>query len=308
MAGYSKPGLVSAVSNAGGLGLLAGALGPGALLEDIKKTKDLTDKPFGVNIPLAVMGSKSQAVLEMALEHEIRVFVTAAGNPQDFAKIIKGAGGVLMHVVPSVRYAIKAKQAGADAIITEGTEGGGLVGPLGITTFALVPQVANAVKIPVIAAGGIGDARGFVAALALGAEGIQMGTRFLATKEAEIDEELKKVILAATDNSTELTGAGAFKVRLFSKDFVQSVLTDKESLSTMEEISGKELGELVKKVEKQEIKPKGMFAGGQIAGMITEILTVEEVIKRIIEGAAAVQQKVAENLALLSANKDEHAK
>jgi enoyl-[acyl-carrier protein] reductase II len=269
MAGYSKPKLVSAVSNAGGLGLLAGATGPKALQEDIDKTRGLTDKPFGVNIPLALLGGKNQAVLEIALKKNIKIFVTAAGNPEEFAKTIKSTGGVLMHVVPSVRHAIKAEQAGVDIIITEGTEGGGLVGPLGITTFALVPQVANAVKVPIIAAGGIGDSRGFVAALALGAQGIQMGTRFLATAEADIDEDLKKVILAATDNSTELTGNSSIKVRLFNKEFIQSVLQNQQVLSITEELSSKELSELSEKMQHEEVKPKGMFAGGQVAGMIS---------------------------------------
>ena len=296
MAGYSKPKLVSAVSNAGGLGLLAGATGPKALHEDIGKTRGLTDKPFGVNIPLALMGSRSQELLEIALEKNIKIFVTAAGNPAEFAKTIKGAGGVLMHVVPSVRHAIKAEQAGVDIIITEGTEGGGLVGPLGITAFALVPQVANAVKIPIIAAGGIGDSRGFVAALALGAVGIQMGTRFLATAEADIDEDLKKVLLAATDNSTELTGSSSIKVRLFTKEFIQSILQNQPVLSIAEELSSKELSELTAKMQHEEVKPEGMFAGGQVAGMISEILTVEDVINGIITDAAKICQRTVEHI------------
>jgi len=296
MAGYSKPKLVSAVSNAGGLGLLAGATGPKALQEDIDKTRELTDKPFGVNIPLALLGSRNQDVLEIVLKKNIKIFVTAAGNPAEFAKTIKGAGGVLMHVVPSVRHAIKAEQAGVDIIITEGTEGGGLVGPLGITTFALVPQAANAVKIPIIAAGGIGDSRGFVAALALGAQGIQMGTRFLATVEADIDEDLKKILLTATDNSTELTGSDSIKVRLFNKDFIQSVLQNQQVLSIAEELSSKELSELSAKIQHEETKPKGMFAGGQVAGMISEILTVEEVINGIITGAVKICRKTGEKL------------
>lgn len=299
MAGYSKPKLVSAVSNAGGLGLLAGATGPKALHEDIQTTKNLTQKPFGVNIPLTVMGTGSRAALEVALEEGLKIFVTAAGNPQEFAKVIKDAGGVLIHVVPSVRHAIKAEAAGADIVITEGTEGGGLVGPLGVTTLALVPQVADAVKIPIIAAGGIGDARGFVAALALGAEGIQMGTRFLATREAEIDEDLKKVIMTATDTSTEVTGGGTIKVRLFAKDLIQSVLADATAVSLIQDITSQSINELTKKVEKEEAKPKGMFAGGQIAGMIKEILTVEEVIQNIIQGAAAISARLGKDISAI---------
>jgi len=298
MAGFSKSGLVSAVSNAGGLGLLAGAMGPKALRKEICKTRELTDKPFGVNILLA-MEHRAQATLEAALEEGVRIFATTAGNPEKFAKILKDADAVVMHVVPSVRHAVKAEAAGIDVIVAEGTEAGGLVGPLGVTTFVLVPQVVDAVKIPVVAAGGIGDARGLVAALALGAEGVQMGTRFLATRECEIEDSLQEAIIKASDTSTELRGGGNLRWRAFTQDFLRSALSESAMVSEAGDVESQLLDLLSEKDVERDIKAKGVYVGGQVAGLIREMLSVEEAIRDIIEGAAQVSERLGKSFPLL---------
>jgi len=298
MAGFSKSKLVSAVSNAGGLGLLAGAMGPKALREEIRKTKELTDKPFGVNILLA-MEHRAQASMEVALEEGVRIFATTAGNPEKLAKFFKDASATVMHVVPSVRHAVKAEASGVDVVVAEGTEAGGLVGPLGVTTFVLVPQVVDAVKVPVIAAGGIGDARGFVAALALGAEGVQVGTRFLATRECQIDDSLKEAILKATDTSTELRGGGSLRWRAFTRDFLQSTLEDSAVTSELKDVESQLLDMLSEKDVDEDIKVKGVFIGGQVSGLIREILSVEEVIRDMVQGAARVSERLGKSLPIL---------
>lgn len=295
MAGFSRSRLVSAVSNAGGLGLLAGVMGPKALRQEIRKTKELTSKPFGVNILLA-MEHRAQASLEAALEEGVRIFATTGGNPEKFTTLLKDAGAVVMQVVPSVRHAVKAEAAGVDVIVAEGTEAGGLVGPLGVTTFALVPQVVDAVRVPVIAAGGIGDARGFVAALALGAEGVQVGTRFLATEECGIDDSLKRALLKATDTSTELRGGGNLRWRAFTQDFLRSALSDSAVVSEATDVDSQLVNILGGTDVDGEIKVKGVYVGGQVAGLIREILTVEEVIRQMVEGAAQVSERLGKIL------------
>lgn len=298
MLGFSKSRLVSAVSNAGGLGILAGGMGPRALKEEIRRTRELTDKPFGVNIPV-IMEKRAHACIEVALEEGVSIFATAAGNPDRFTKLLKDAGATVMHVVPSVRHALKAEAAGVDVVVAEGTEAGGLVGPLEVTTFILVPQVVDAVKVPVIAAGGIGDARGFVAALALGAEGVQMGTRFLATRECEIEESLKQAILKATDTSTELRGGGTQRWRAFKEDFLRSTLADLKGIRGASEIDAQIADMLSEGDVTSEIEVRGVFGSGQVAGMIREIASVEEVIRSIVEGAAEIGERLEKNLSLM---------
>jgi len=298
MAGFSRSRLVSAVSNAGGLGLLAGVMGPKALREEISKTKELTDKPFGVNVLLA-MEHRAQASLEAALEEGVRIFATTGGNPEKFTKLLKDAGAVVMQVVPSVRHAVKAEAAGVDIVVAEGTEAGGLVGPLGVTTFVLVPQVVDAVKVPVIAAGGIGDARGFVAALALGAEGVQVGTRFLATKECGIDDSLKEAILKSTDTSTELRGGGNLRWRAFTQDFLRSALSDSAVVSEATDVDSQLVDILGGTDVDGDIKGKGVYVGGQVAGLIGEIVSVEEVIRSLVEGAAVISDRLGKSISLM---------
>ena len=298
MLGFSKSRLVSAVSNAGGLGLLAGAMGPKALRDEIRKTWELTDKPFGVNIPV-IVERRARACIEVAFEEGVSIFATAAGNPDKFSKLLKDAGATVMHVVPSVRHALKAEAAGVDMVVAEGTEAGGLVGPLEVTTFVLIPQVVDAVRVPVIAAGGIGDARGFVAALALGAEGVQMGTRFLATRECEIEESLKQAILKATDSSTELRGGGTQRWRAFKEDFLKAALADLKGVKVAGDLEAQIVDMLSDRDVTAEVEVKGVLGSGQVAGMIREIASVEEVIKSLVEGAAVISERLGKSISLM---------
>jgi len=298
MLGFSKSRLVSAVSNAGALGLLAGAMGPKALRDEIRKTWELTDKPFGVNIPV-IVERRARACIEVAFEEGVSIFATAAGNPDKFSKLLKDAGATVMHVVPSVRHALKAEAAGVDMVVAEGTEAGGLVGPLEVTTFVLIPQVVDAVRVPVIAAGGIGDARGFVAALALGAEGVQMGTRFLATRECEIEESLKQAILKATDSSTELRGGGTQRWRAFKEDFLKAALADLKGVKVAGDLEAQIVDMLSDRDVTAEVEVKGVLGSGQVAGMIREIASVEEVIKSLVEGAAVISERLGKSISLM---------
>ena len=203
MAWIADASLASAVSNAGGLGIIS-AMNANAdwVREEIRKCRAATDKPFGVNIML--MSPHVEEVAKMVAEEKVPVVTTGAGNPSRFVKMWKDAGIVIIPVVASTALARMVERAGVDAVIAEGGESGGHVGDL--TTMALVPQVVDAVKIPVVAAGGIGDGRGMVAAFALGACGVQMGTRFLVADECTVSEEYKKKVLAAKDISTMVTG------------------------------------------------------------------------------------------------------
>ena len=182
MLGISSPELVAAVSNAGGLGLLSGEAK--ALRQQIRRTRELTPRPFGVNIPLTIAKTGGlEPVINLVVEEGVEVIATAAGNPVPWVQRLKDAGLKVMHVVPTARLAQRAEDAGADAVVASGFEAGGFLGHDQVTTMALVPLVVDSVSIPVIAAGGIADARGMVAAFALGAEGVQLGTRFVATRE-----------------------------------------------------------------------------------------------------------------------------
>ena len=203
MAWIADASLASAVSNAGGLGIIS-AMNAGAdwVREEIRKCRTMTDKPFGVNIML--MSPHVEEVAAMVAEEKVPVVTTGAGNPSRFVKMWKEAGVKILPVVASTALAKMVERAGVDAVIAEGGESGGHVGDL--TTMALVPQVADAVGIPVVAAGGIGDGRGMVAAFALGACGVQMGTRFLVADECTVSDEYKKKVLAAKDISTAVTG------------------------------------------------------------------------------------------------------
>ena len=203
MAWVAEHHLAAAVSEAGGLGLLGGANAPGEVIrEEIRKTRKLTDKPFGVNVML--MSPHAQDVARVVVEESVSVVTTGAGNPEKFMEEWKRAGIKVIPVVASVALAKRMERSGADGVVAEGYESGGHIGEA--TTMTLVPQVADAVSIPVIAAGGIADGRGLAAALMLGAEAVQMGTRFVAAREAVVHENYKKRIIQAKDIDTAVTG------------------------------------------------------------------------------------------------------
>lgn len=281
--------LASAVSNAGGLGLLAAASlgGAEALRKEIELTRSMTDGTFGVNIPLMYPGAEE--LIETCIEEKVKVFVTSAGSPKRYTGRLKESGARVIHVSPSAKLAKKADEAGVDAIIAEGTEAGGHNSPDEITTMVLVPQVVDAVKVPVIAAGGMADARGFVAARALGAKGIQMGTRFIATKECRAHEKFKDAIINAGEADTVLTGRKLHSpVRIIKNKLADDILNAEMSGKPIEEIM-----EFIGPGRSHAAIIDGDIEGGspmsgQISGMIREIISVKEVIDLIVEGVERI--------------------
>ena len=280
MAWIADASLASAVSNAGGLGIIS-AMNAGAdwVREEIRKCRAMTDKPFGVNIML--MSPHVEEVAQMVAEEKVPVVTTGAGNPSRFVKMWKEAGIKILPVVASTALAKMVERAGADAVIAEGGESGGHVGDL--TTMALVPQVADAVKIPVVAAGGIGDARGVVASFALGACGVQMGTRFLVAKECTVSEEYKKKVLAAKDISTMVTGRRlGHPVRAIKTTYTnQYAKLEADSNFPDEKLEEFGVGSL-RLAAKEGNTEKGCFLAGQIAGMVNCEQTAAEMIEEIM--------------------------
>lgn len=282
--------MAAAVSKAGGLGTLAGSSAPKELLAgEIDKTRDITDKPFAVNISLR--RKNAPEIVDLVLEKNIPVVITSAGDPQRFIKILKAHGAKVLHVVPSVRLAKKAEEAGVDAVIAEGTEAGGHVGFDEITTISLIPQVVERVTIPVVAAGGIADGKGLVAALSLGAEGIQMGTRFLATTESIIHENYKQAILAAQDNDTTVIGRNGAPLRVLKTPFVEQIREMENKGSSITEIENFMETQSAPATSPEIVK--GIMSAGQIAGLIKEIKSIDQVIKDIMAEAESILGKLA---------------
>ena len=274
--------LASAVSRSGGLGLIgSGSMKLEVLRHHIKQCRDCTDQPFGVNIPL--MREDAVDLVRVTLEEGVKIVFTSAGNPGKFTGTIHDHGGIVAHVIPSVALAMKAVQRGVDAVVAEGTEAGGHNGIDEITTMALVPQVVDAVKVPVIAAGGIADGRGIYAALALGASGVQMGTRFACTLESSSHPEYRKAVMEAKDNGTILGLKKIGLVRMVKNPFSQAVM-DAESRGA----SAEELTELLGRGRAR----KGIFEGdtiegeleaGQSSGLIHEVLSVAELMEKLLQ-------------------------
>ena len=286
MAWIADASLASAVSNAGGLGIVA-AMNADAdwIRNEIRKTKSMTDKPFGVNIML--MSPFADEVANVVIEEHVAVVTTGAGNPTKYMKQWKEAGIKILPVIPSTAFAKMMERVGASAVIAEGGESGGHIGEL--TTMTLVPQVSDCVKIPVIAAGGIGDGRGVAAAFALGACGVQVGTRFLVAKECTVHQNYKNKIIKAKDIDTIATGKrlghpvralkSPFSKEFFSKEYDSSI--------TNEELEKFGAGALrLAAVEGDE--QRGSFLAGQISGMIDKEQTAEEIIKEMFEQTEAV--------------------
>ena len=284
MVWVSYSDLCAAVSEAGGLGVLAGgSMTPEELLEQVRKVKAKTTKPFGVNIPIA--RPESERLVEISLEEGVEVVFTSAGNPRKFTQQIHDAGKKVIHVSPSATLALKAAEAGVDAVVAEGIEAGGHDGFEEITTMTLIPQVVEKVNIPVIAAGGIGDSRGFVAALALGAKGVQIGTRFAATHEASCHQNFKQAIVDANDTGTVITGRKMGPTRCIKNKLTETIL-EAESKGA----SAQELFQLIgtgrsRRASVDGDVEEGTIYCGQIAGLIKDLKSVNEVITEIIEGA-----------------------
>ena len=273
--------LASAVSNAGGLGLIgAGSMYPEILREHILKCKQATNKPFGVNIPM--LYPQVDELMNIIVEEEVEIVFTSAGNPKIWTSFLKEKGIIVVHVVSSVKFAIKAQEAGVDAIVCEGFEAGGHNGREETTTFTLIPMVKESVTIPVIAAGGIGNGRGMLAAMVLGADGVQIGSRFAASKESSAHENFKQKIIDVKDGDTHLTLKELAPVRLIKNKFYQEIQELYKNNPTKES--------LIALLGRARAK-KGIFEGdldngeleiGQIAGIIHEIRSSKDILEEII--------------------------
>ena len=274
--------LASAVSNAGGLGIIgAGSMYPDVLRTHIQKCKNATNKPFAVNVPM--LYPDINKIMDIIIKEGVKIVFTSAGNPKTWTSFLKEKGIIVVHVVSSVKFALKAEYAGVDAVVCEGFEAGGHNGREEATTFTLIPMVKQQVKIPVIAAGGIASGRGMLAAMVLGADAVQIGSRFAATKESSAHQNFKTTIINAKDGDTHLTLKELAPVRLLKNKFYRQV----EELYEQNP-SNEQLRELLGRARAK----RGMFEGdieygeleiGQIAGLINEIKPAKEVINQIIK-------------------------
>lgn len=274
--------LASAVSNAGGLGLIgAGSMYPDILREHIQKCKKATDKPFGVNVPM--LYPDIEKIMDIIIEEDVKIVFTSAGNPKTWTSYLKEKGITVVHVVSSVKFALKAEAAGVDAVVCEGFEAGGHNGREETTTLTLIPMVKQEVKIPVISAGGIGSGRGMLAAMVLGADGVQIGSRFAATLESSAHDNFKNTIVDVKDGGTQLTLKELAPVRLVKNKFyneVQELYQQNPSIEDIKELLGRARAK------------EGMFEGdldngeleiGQVAGIINDIKSAKEVLEDILK-------------------------
>lgn len=282
MAWVAEHSLAAAVSEAGGLGLIGGANAPGEVVrEEIRKARALTDKPFGVNIML--MSPYADEVAKVVVEEGVKVVTTGAGNPGKYMEMWKNAGIKVIPVVASVALARMMEKCGADAVVAEGMESGGHIGEQ--TTMSLVPQVVDAVSIPVVAAGGIGDGRGMAAAFMLGAEAVQMGTRFVVAKESIVHQNYKDRILRAKDIDSTVTGrSGGHPVRCLRNPMTREYIKMEQEGKSFEELEYLTLGGLRKAVMEGDVMGGSVLAG-QIAGLIKKEQTCKEMIEEVVEQA-----------------------
>ncbi|MCL9806868.1 nitronate monooxygenase [Flavobacterium amniphilum] len=273
--------LASAVSNAGGLGLIgAGSMYPHILREHIQKCKKATDKPFGVNVPM--LYPNIEEIMQILVEEEVRIVFTSAGNPKTWTSFLKEKGITVVHVVSSSKFALKAQEAGVDAVVAEGFEAGGHNGREETTTLTLIPMVREKINIPLIAAGGIATGRGMLAAMVLGADGVQMGSRFAASVESSAHDDFKKTIIDLEEGGTHLTLKELAPVRLIKNKFYNDVQELYAKCPTTDELK-----ELLGRARAK----RGMFEGdlvegeleiGQIAGLINDIKPVADIVDEVI--------------------------
>ena len=291
MAWVAEHRLAAAVSEAGGLGIIGAASAPAEVVrEEIRKAKKLTDKPVGVNIML--MNPNAPEVAKVILEEGVKVVTTGAGNPARFMKDFKDAGVKVIPVVASVAMAKMMERCGADAVVAEGTESGGHIGSA--TTMCLVPQVADAVGIPVVAAGGIGDGRGFAAALMLGAEAVQMGTRFIVAKESIVHQNYKDKVIKAKDIDSEVTGMSTGPpVRQIRNPMTREYLRLEKEGAGLEELESLTLGALRRAVMDGDTV-NGTLMAGQIAGLVRKEQTCREMIEEIMREAQMLLERKAD--------------
>lgn len=288
MAWVAEHHLAAAVSEAGGLGIIGAANAPADWVRsEIRKTRERTDKPFGVNIML--LSPYAAEVAQAAAEEGVKVITTGAGNPEKYMELWKNAGARVIPVVASVALAKRMERCGADAVIAEGCESGGHIGES--TTMTLLPQVADAVDIPVIGAGGAADGRGIAAMIMLGAEAVQMGTRFVASTEAQVHDNYKNRILAAKDIDSVVTGRSTgHPVRLLRNQMTREYLELEKQGASFEELEMLTLGGLRKAVQEGDIK-NGNVMAGQIAGLIKETKSCREIIEELMAQTEAVLER-----------------
>ncbi len=286
--------LASAVSNAGGLGILgAGSMYPHILDEHIKKCKNATDKPFGVNVPM--LYPDLDQLMEVIIGNGIKIVFTSAGNPKTWTSYLKEKGITVVHVVSSVKFALKAQEAGVDAIVAEGFEAGGHNGRDETTTLVLIPSVREKIHIPLIAAGGIATGNGMLAAMVLGADGVQIGSRFVASTEASSHEAFKKAVVDAKEGDTQLTLKELAPVRLLKNKFYQEIQQAYQNGATPEEL---------KTLLGRARAKRGMFEGdledgeleiGQVSGLIHDIKPASEIVTEILEEYKSAIQDIESN-------------
>jgi enoyl-[acyl-carrier protein] reductase II len=287
MAWVAEHHLAAAVSEAGGLGLIGAANAPADWVrQQIRDAKKMTDKPFGVNIML--MSPYAEDVAKVVAEEGVSVVTTGAGNPEKYMDMWKNAGIKVIPVVASVALAKRLERCGVDAVVAEGTESGGHIGEL--TTMVLVPQVVDAVQVPVIAAGGIADGRGMAAAFMLGASGCQLGTRFVATKEAVVHDRYKECILKAKDIDTKVTGRSTgHPVRSLRNQMTREYLRKEAEGAGFEELELMTVGGLRRAVVDGDVETGSLMAG-QSAGMVNDILTCRQVIEKLVTETDALMK------------------
>ncbi len=288
MAWVAEHHLAAAVSEAGGLGIIGAASAPAEIVrQEIRMARELTDKPVGVNIML--MNPNAPEVVQVVIEEGVKVVTTGAGNPARFMKDFKEAGVKVMPVVASVAMAKMMERCGADAVVAEGMESGGHIGS--ITTMALLPQVADAVSIPVIAAGGIGDGRGIAAAFMLGAEAVQMGTRFVVAEESIVHNNYKEKVLKAKDIDSEITGSTTgHPIRQIRNQMSREYLKLEKEGAGLEELEKLTLGSLRRAVMDGDTV-SGTLMAGQIAGLVKKEQSCREMIEEIMREAGDVLKK-----------------
>ena len=290
MAWVATAELAAAVSEAGGLGLIgAGSAPPEVVREEVRKARSMTDKPFGVNVYF--LSPFAEQVIEMLIEEKVRVVTTGAGNPGKYVPAMKDAGMRVLALVASVNLAKRLERAGVDALVAEGMECGGHVGD--IATMPLVPQIVDAVDIPVVAAGGIFDGRGLVAALALGAAGVQMGTRFICASECKIHPAYKQAVIAARDRDTVVTGASTgHPVRVLDNKLARMFSDAEKAGASVEELEKLGAGRLRAAVVDGDVE-NGSVMAGQIAAMVSKVETCAEIIRDVMSTAESALVSLA---------------
>lgn len=279
MAWVAEHNLAAAVSNAGGLGIIGAGGAPAEFVrEQIRKAKEATEQPFGVNVML--MNPEADEIAKVIVDEGVRVVTTGAGNPAKYMEMWKAAGVKVIPVIASVAMAKMMERGGADAVVAEGMESGGHIGAT--TTMALVPQVADAVSIPVIAAGGIADGRGIAAAFMLGAQGVQMGTRFVAAKESIAHDNYKERLIKARDIDSEITGMSTgHPIRVLRNQMSRQYLKLEKEGASFEELERLTLGSLRKAVMEGDVV-NGSVMAGQIAGLVKKEQTCKEIIDELV--------------------------